>query len=405
MIDKQTQNYILQHRDEDINKLELKGKPDGVDSTTAMQQIAAYQTVQKKIPLWAANQDIIYPKHLSVEQCSSQNTAIFKSQLVSKLFGGKRPSMADLTGGMGVDCSFMARDASEVHYVECDAELCETAAHNFKALKQDPYFGLPTDISVHRSTAEQFLKGNSQKFDLLYIDPARRSPNGRKLVSIADCQPDVAKLLPAMFAMSQYIMVKLSPMLDIQKALCELCNVEHVHIIASGKECKELLLTLNRQYTATEPTITAVDIRNDGSSISFSGLISTEKNLTVNYSDPLGYLYEPNASCLKSGLFKSIGRHFNLKKISQHAHLYTSNEYTADFPGRIFTVQETLPFDKRQMAAIAAKYPKANITTRHFPLCAADMHRKYRISPGGNIYLFATTTSDMRKIIIVCQKA
>lgn len=405
IIDEKTREYILQYRDEDASKLALKSKPEGVNPMAAMQQIAAYQIAVKKIPLWAENKDIVYPKHLSMEQSSSQNSALFKSKLVCKLFDGKRFSMADLTGGMGVDCSFLACNAFEAHYVDSNAELCELAEHNFATLRKSQKFGFQTEIIVHQSSAEQFIKENRRKFDLIYIDPARRGARGQKLVSISDCQPNVVELLPAMLSASEYMMVKLSPMLDIQKAVGELTNVEHVYIIASGSECKELLLTIKRNSTATEPIITAVEIKSNGSTASFSGLLSTERRLVNDYSAPLKYLYEPNVACLKSGLFKTIGNHFRFKKISQHAHLYTSDECNADFPGRIFTVVEVVQFDKRQMAIISAKYPKANITTRHFPLCADDLHKKYKIATGGNVYLFASTTSDEQKIIIVCKKA
>lgn len=404
MINLSTKQYIAQHKEENTRQLALKTPPANVDLKIALQQISAYQNIKNKIPQWAETDDIIYPQKLSLEQCSSQNTAILKSQIIYDIFENKPFTMADLTGGMGVDCYFIALNASKAEYIEQNKELCALAAHNFEVLKNSDQTNLSINIDVTNGTAEEFIKTHiNNKIDLIYVDPARRSSGGKKLISISDCQPNIIELLPTLRTIAQYIVIKLSPMLDIHKALSELKNTQQLIIISSNGECKELLAIIHGNCTETK--ITAINIKNNQSySTPLNGKLSDEKELTITHSYPLKYIYEPYAAYLKSGLFKTIGIKYNLYKISQHAHIYTSNELKTDFPGRIFEVIEYSHFDKKNMKNISSKYPKANISTRDFPISAEELHKRYKINDGGDTYMFATTADDKKRIIIICRK-
>ncbi|MBR6519489.1 MAG: hypothetical protein IKT77_00720, partial [Paludibacteraceae bacterium] len=259
-----TKEYIKQHRKDDVYKLALGKAPEGVDLQYALQQIAAYQTIVKKIPSWAECDNLIFPPKLSLEQSSSELTAQYKAQLIKEFMGNEPFTHIDLTGGMGIDCYFIAQYTQTSHYVELNPDLCQIAQHNFTHLNPN--------ITVHNTTAEEFLKqstdngqqttenGQQNSSLLIYLDPARRGNHGEKLVSISDCQPDVVELLPQMFQITDKVVVKLSPMLDITRAISELDHIEHLYVISVGNECKELLLFINRNYNA-ETQIHAINLK------------------------------------------------------------------------------------------------------------------------------------------------
>jgi hypothetical protein len=240
---------------------------------------------------------------------------------------------------------------------------------------------------------------------LTYIDPARRGDHGQKLVSIADCQPNVIELLPQMFALTDKVVVKLSPMLDITRAIDELPHIEKLYVISVGNECKELLLLINKEYNS-DTEIYAINIDNKGNkSDILKGTIPSENKINISHARSIGtYLYEPYAAHLKSGLYKTIAQQYNCEKLHQHSHLYTSNTLNNDFPGRKFEVKEVIPFDKKSAKALFKSLPKANITTRNFPLTVNELRTQYKIKDGGETYIFATTLYDESKVLIICQK-
>ena len=283
-----TQEYIKLHRKDDVYRLALAKTPEGVDLQYALQQISAYQILTKKVPSWAECDELIFPKQLSLEQSSSELTARYKAELIRDFMGNKPFSHIDLTGGMGIDCYFIAQYTQNSHYVELNPELCQIAQRNFTHLNPN--------ISVHNTTAEDFLNQitehrlqstdnlstlNSKLSTLIYLDPARRGDHGQKLVSIADCQPNVIELLPQMFALTDKVVVKLSPMLDITRAINELNHIEKLYVISVGNECKELLLFINKNYTE-ETEICAVNL-NSQQSIPHPTLLTPNSSLlTVN---------------------------------------------------------------------------------------------------------------------------
>ena len=400
-----TKEYIKLHRKDDVYKLALGKAPEGVDLQHALQQIAAYQTIEKKIPSWAECDDLVFPPKLSLEQSSSELTAQYKAQLIKEFMGGDGFTHIDLTGGMGIDCYFIAQNANASHYVEQNADLCHIAQHNFTHLNPN--------ITVHNTTAEEFLNqitdnrvqstDNNPSF-LIYLDPARRGNHGEKLVSISDCQPDVVALLPQMFEITDKVVVKLSPMLDITRAISELEHIEHLYVISVDNECKELLLFINRNYNA-ETQIHAINLKSTVDSQLFSGYLSHESALSLAYAREVGrYIYEPYAAHLKSGLYKTIAETYGVEKLHQHSHLYTSMELNSEFPGRHFAVEQVVPFDKKSAKSLFKSLKQANITTRNFPLTVSELRTQYKIKEGGATYIFATTLYDNSKVLIVCSK-
>ena len=414
-----TQEYIKQHRNDDVYRLALAKTPEGVDLQYALQQISAYQILTKKVPSWAECDELIFPRQLSLEQSSSELTARYKAELIRDFMGNQPFTHIDLTGGMGIDCYFIAQHTSHSHYIELNPELCQIARHNFAHLNPN--------ISVHNTTAEEFLNqitnyrlqitDNSSLLTpnsslLIYLDPARRGDHGQKLVSIADCQPNVIELLPQMFELTDKVVVKLSPMLDITRAINELPHIEKLYVISVNNECKELLLFINKKYNA-ETQIHAINLKSTINSqqstdnpTPFSGFISHESALSLSYAHEVGkYLYEPYVAHLKSGLYKTIAQQYNCEKLHQHSHLYTSTELNNDFPGRKFEVKEVVPFDKKSAKTLFKSLKQANLTTRNFPLTVSELRTQYKIKDGGETYIFATTLHDDSKVLIVCQKA
>ena len=408
-----TKEYIKLHRNDNIYRLALSKAPEGVDLQYALDQISAYQTLSKKVPSWAECDELIFPRQLSLEQSSSELTARYKAEIIREFMGFDGYQHIDLTGGMGIDCYFIAQYTSHSHYIEQNPELCTIAQHNFAYLNPN--------ISIHNTTAENFLNQitkhkvkcpNNSQFSILnsqfliYLDPARRGDHGQKLISISDCQPNVIELLPQMFELTNKIVVKLSPMLDITRAINKLSHIEKLYVISVNNECKELLLLINKECE-TDTEIYAVNIDNKGNkSDILKGNIPTESQISISHARDVGsYLYEPYAAHLKSGLYKTIAQQYGIEKLHQHSHLYTSNTLNSDFPGRKFRVKEVIPFDKKSAKTLFKSLPKANITTRNFPLTVSELRTQYKIKDGGETYIFATTIYDDSKVLIICQKA
>ncbi len=300
-----TEQFIRNHLTADVRTLALSAHPGGVDMQYALTQISGWQAARLKVPLWAATDGIVYPKNLSLEQCTSQYIAQYKASFIEQLLGPGF-KMADITGGMGVDCFFISRSASQVYYNEMSAKLCDCARINFKAL------GRP-EIEINCGTAEDYIAGlTPDSLDLIYLDPARRGDAGRKLVSISDCQPDTVALQDDLLHIAPKVMVKLSPMLDISRALTELRHVSRVMVIGLEGECKEITLLMQRDFDA-EPTITAVDINSNGTpEMAVSSAKSNENALPLPITDPQQlqpgtFISEPSAPYMKSALFRTPG--------------------------------------------------------------------------------------------------
>lgn len=390
----ETLDFIRLHRTDDVQALALHAaRHPGIDFPFALKQIAGWQASRHKLPRWSATEGILYPVHLSMEQCSSETTAACKADVM-----GTGERAVDLTGGFGVDCSFLARKYRHVDYVERNPELCALARHNF------PLLGC-TNVEVHEAEAEDYLR-TMEPADMVYLDPARRDSHGGRTVAIADCTPDVTRLLPLLLEKSPAVCVKLSPMLDIAQALRDLPSVGQVFVISVQGECKELLLLLSRVSGQSEHAVFHCLNLTPGTASRFSFTADEERSAECKLTSTLrAYLYEPGASLLKAGAFRLPAARYGMEKLHPNSHLYTSDTCQPDFPGRMFAVESVCGFSKQELKALTASAPQANLTVRNFPASVAELRKRLRLREGGDIYLFATTLADGRKVIVKCKKA
>ncbi|MEG1684674.1 MAG: SAM-dependent methyltransferase [Bacteroides sp.] len=391
-LDSQTRSFISRHTTDDVRMLALQAaKYPEINIQAAIIQISGRQAATDKIPSWTVIDELIYPSHLSMEQCSSEATARYKAELV-----GDGNTFADLTGGFGIDCAFIAQGFRTATYVEQQEELCLIANHNFPLLGKG-------HICVVNADGGEYLR-KMDTVDWIFIDPARRTLEGNKAIAISDCTPNVTALESLFLQKAKHTMIKLSPMLDIAQALHELSSVHQVHVISVGGECKELLLVLNPNHHEGI-TIHCVNILKNGTRQSFVFNKDEESNAPCTYSSQPGtYLYEPNASILKAGAYRSIAHSFQLFKLHPNSHLYTSNKLIPDFPGRVFRCESSFSLNKKEIRAHLSGLKQANLTVRNFPATVNELRKRLKLSDGGNIYLFATTLADEQKIIIRCSK-
>lgn len=383
--------YIQLHREEDVRSLALKrGVFSPEQHQFAIQQISGWQTAKEKVPSWAATEELLYPVHLSLEQCSSEVTAQFKASLMEH-----GESFADLTGGMGVDFSFLSRKFQRSLYVEQNPELCELAEHNFKILQLSGFH-------VLNSTFEQCLP-QMPPVEVIYLDPARRDGAGRKVVSISDCSPNLSEWKSLLLEKSHDIWVKYSPMLDISLAVNELENVSELYVISVQNECKELLFHLTREKS-DDLQIVCVDLKKNGEKTVFKLKKREEFDSPLHLAEDVGrYLYEPNTSLMKAGAFKILTEKFPLEKLAVSSHLYTSDEKIETFPGRRFKIESVFSLSKNEVKENLSDCGKANISVRNFPMTVDQLRKRLKITDGGDLYLFATTIGEKKKII-KCRK-
>ena len=389
-ISPETRAFIRAHQEDDVRALALQAKkyPE-VDMPTAIVQIAGRKVATEKIPSWRKVENIVYPKHLSLEQCSSETTARYKADLLSG------ESFADLTGGFGIDCSFISSQFKASTYVERQKELCEIAAHNF------PLLGL-NHVRVVNDDGVAFLS-KMEPIDCLFLDPARRNEQGGKTVSIADCEPNVKELEDLLLDKATQVMIKLSPMLDLSLALKDLPSTHEIHVISVNNECKELLLLISRKAVYRMPIHCINFTAHEKQCFIFTREQEQECDC-VYTSDLKPYIFEPNASILKAGGYRSLASHYQIEKLHPNSHLYTSDQPIADFPGRTFRMISQSTFNKKEMKEKLGDLQKANLTVRNFPASVAELRKRTKLEEGGDTYLFATTLHNEQKILIRCEK-
>ena len=390
-MNEQTQRFIRENANKDIRTLALSGSkyPD-VDIPFALDQIAGRQTARKKIPRWAAIDDVVYPPHLSMEQCSSEQTALYKASMV------EGETLVDLTGGFGVDFSFMSGGFKKSIYVERQKHLCEIADSNFRVLKL-------AGANVVCGDGVEYLE-TLDHVSWIYLDPARRNEHGGKTYAISDCMPDVTEIKDLLLAKADKVMVKLSPMLDWRKAVDDLGNcVSEVHIVSVDNECKELLLIMQREAAELK----VVCVNNDevfvfGSSddtFRSEGVKEWRSDATEST-----YLYEPNASIMKAGCFAELERAFGARQVERNSHLFVSEHFIEDFPGRKFRVEKVTTLNKKDIKNALDGIVKANITVRNFPMSVEQLRKRLKIKEGGSDYIFATTLMDKSHVLLLCSR-
>lgn len=447
----ETREFVAMHRNEDVRELALKAKRvEGLDLPLALDQIAGWQIARKKLPQWASCEGIVYPPHISMEQCSSQFTAQYKSEIAQTLLApaatvrarvsdsaesdnqttksepqlsdsvesvmqtaksafqlsdspesdtlvAKR-AMVDLTGGFGVDFSYLARGFSQATYVERQRHLCDLAEHNMAALGLD-------QARIVCGDGVEYLR-QMGPVDFIYLDPARRDEHGSRTYAIEDCTPNVFELRDLLLAKSQYTLVKLSPMLDWRKAVADFDGtVREVHIVATGNECKELLLVLGQQVHE-EPSAPRVFCVNDNQRIDYDSAAYTQ-GLRIG-GKPLpeakNYLYEPNASIMKAGCFDLVEERFGVTQVGPSSHLFVSATPVADFPGRGFAIEAIGGMNKKDIKRLLNGTKQANIAVRNFPLTAPQLRKKLKLADGGPVYLFGTTMQGCDHVLLRTSK-
>lgn len=397
-----TAEFIREYRERDIRQLALQANrfPD-VDMPYALDQIQGWQIARRKLPKWAACDGVIFPPHLSMEQCSSEPTAQYKLNLAMEWAErvGHASSMTDLTGGFGVDFSFTSCAFAAATYVERNEQLCHIVEHNL------PLLGLNNAMVVCADAVEYLSTVEPQT--MLFLDPARRDEHGAKTVMFADCTPDVVQLLPKLLEKSRFTMLKLSPMLDWHKAVDDLQGtVRAVHIVSVGGECKELLLVLSK-VVESELKVYCADLStaSDTSSIfvytpGSSAPVANSKLKTQNSK----FLHEPNASIMKAGCFDELAAAYGVSPVSRNSHLFLSDEPVEGFPGRSFVVERVTTMNKGELRKALVGIEKANIATRNFPLTVAELRKRLKIKDGGDVYIFATTTAEGEHLLLISRK-
>lgn len=386
MIDQATLDFIQRHRTDDVRRLALQGaKYPEVDMHDALEQIAGWQKARTKIPSWAACEGLVYPPHLSMEQCSSEATAIYKAHIA-----GKGRLFVDLTAGFGVDAAFIARGFQQAVTIEQQANLCAVTAENYKRL------GL-NHVEVRCGNGADYLH-TMEHADLIFIDPARRDEHGGRTYGIADCTPNILELREELLHKADRVMVKLSPMLDWRKAVEDLKTVSEVHIVSVDNECKELLLVM----TETTKLLQVFCINDDQEFVFSPDLTQSPSQLPMPSS--FHFLYVPNASIMKAGCFGELAIRFQMAPLDKNSHLFISDREVPDFPGRCFVVDKMTSMNKRELKEALTGIRQANIAVRNFPLSVVELRKRLKLQDGGDIYIFATTVADKGHQLLICHK-
>ena len=394
-----TIDFIREHAEANVRQLALQGtKNPEVDMPFALDQIAGRQKAKTKLPSWAAIDGIIYPSHLSMEQCSSEQTARYKASIV-----GKGPLMVDLTAGFGVDMAFVSPNFQRAIHVEWQAPLCAISLENFKLLGLD-------HINVVCADGVEYLH-QLDHADLIYLDPARRDNHGGRTYGFADCTPNVLELRDELLQKADRVMLKLSPMLDWRKAVEDLGNVSEVHIVSVDNECKELLLVISEKLIVnSDIKVVCVNLLSNGSKEAFEfpyrkSPISDTSPMTIHYSlFTIHFLFEPNASIMKAGCFALLEQRFKVAQLEKNSHLFVSDKDIVDFPGRRFIIEKTTSLNKRELKSALTGIECANITVRNFPMSVAELRKRLKLKEGGDLYLFATTIAGHQHQLFLCRK-
>lgn len=386
ILNKEIQDFINANLKSNITKLILKGSPfDTVSIQEIVEQIEAKNKCQKKLPTWFTSKNIYYPNKLNIEQTSSEITAKHKANLVSG------NTLIDLTGGFGVDSYYFSQKVKNITHCEINEDLSKIVSHNFTQLGTK-------NIKTFAKNGFKYLEKNAKIFDWIYADPSRRNETKGKVFLLQDCLPNIPENLDLLFQFTNNILLKTSPILDIKSAINELKFVKEIHVIAVENEVKEVLFLLQKNYNQQIDFKTTNYTKKSTETFNFN----FNSTFSATYAKPKKYIYEPNAAILKAGAFQQISTHYKVDKLHQNSHLYTS-ENLINFPGRIFKITQTTSYNKKELAKLIPN-KKANITTRNFPESVAQIRKKINFKEGGNIYLFFTTDTNNKHIVLICEK-
>ena len=388
-MNKVTEDFIREHADADVRQLALQAKKNPeVDLTYALEQIAGRQKAKMKLPSWAKIDGMVYPPHISMEQCSSELTAKYKAEIVP--CGN---CLVDLTGGFGVDFSFIAKKFKHAVYVERQNHLCAIASENFRLL------GLDNAEAVNADGIEYLHQMDHA--DLVFIDPARRDDHGGRTYGIADCTPNVLEVMDELMQKTDMLLLKLSPMLDWRKAVRDLGGASEVHIVSVDNECKELLIMV--RHDVQQIKVVCVNLLSNGERdvFEFDDTESTPMHQKISSKT---YLFEPNASIMKAGCFDEIQARFPIAQLDNNSHLFVSDHEIPDFPGRRFKIEHVTSMNKRELKEALAGIDRANIAVRNFPVSVAELRKKLKLKDGGDVFIFATTVAKEGHQLFICRK-
>lgn len=412
--------FVQEHIGDDLTRLILDRKkwPD-IDMDLAVSCIQSRRKLKGKVQEWFSNPDLIFPVGLSAEQCSSSATGIYKSEIASRIAEGKAFRLADLTGGLGVDSWYFSKKAEQVWYHEMQEKLCIAAEHNFQSLNAENI--IVRNVISTPETIDGIL--SEARPDIVYMDPARRGEGGKKVFLIEECTPDVLTLKEQIFRHCRHILLKLSPMADITMACSRLGGkCREVHIVATGGECKELLIWMDREW-AEEYTITAVELPSgypdmDPATFSFSG---SEEKIATASTRPRNdvmlssraesrdlFLFEPGKALMKAGCFNLIANHFGLMKLGVSTHYYvTESAAKADELkpyGKVYMIISVLPLDKRSIKAAGAAYPRAEVTARNIPMDTETLRKKLGVTSGDDAHIFGLKSDSHGNLLIITSR-
>ncbi len=387
LLDSKIQEFIDLNIGVSISKLALKKNPfPAVQWISIINQIAAKSKAKEKLPTWFSTQNIIYPSKISVEQTSSEKTALYKSSIISG------DNLIDLTGGFGIDDYYFSKKIKNVTHCEINSELSNIVQHNCKQLNCN-------NITCYAEDSFETLSKTNTKWDWIYIDPSRRSDTKGKVFMLKDCLPNVPENLDFYFDKSNSILIKTAPILDITAGINELNHIKSIHIVAVENEVKELLWELSKEYQGNIGIKTVNILKEKTETFDF---ILNENQEQPSFSLPQKYLYEPNSAIMKSGGFDQVGIIYEFNKLHKHSHLYTSEDQKT-FPGRIFEIKNRIAYNKNDMKQYLENQ-KANVTTRNFSDSVESIRKKWKIKEGGDLYCFFTTDENNTKIVLICTK-
>ena len=388
-MNKATKDFIREHAYADVRQLALQAKKNPeVDLTYALEQIAGRQKAKMKLPSWAKIDGMVYPPHISMEQCSSELTAKYKAEIVpcGNYF-------VDLTGGFGVDFSFIAKTFKHAVYVERQEHLCAITSENFRLLGLD-------NAEVVNADGIEYLH-QMDHADLVFIDPARRDDHGGRTYGIADCTPNVLEVMDELMLKTNMLLLKLSPMLDWRKAVRDLGGASEVHIVSVDNECKELLIMVKHDVQPIKVVCVNLFSNEEREVFEFDDTETTP--LRQNISSKT-YLFEPNTSIMKAGCFDEIQARFPVAQLDNNSHLFVSDHEIPDFPGRLFKIEIVTSMNKRELKEALAGIDRANIAVRNFPVSVAELRKKLKLKDGGDVFIFATTVAKEGHQLFICRK-
>ena len=387
-------DFIQEHMNDDTAELLLAARKYlGIDVPFAVEQIEARRRLKGKLPEWYGNADLIMGGRVPAEQCSSEQTARYKRSIIE----GK--SLCDMTGGMGVDFWYMSEGMERAIYTERSEELCEVAKHNFQVLQT-----LRPEYVIRCGDGRKLP---IPSVDVIYLDPARRAGDGSRVYAMEDCEPNIVEWQDELLQHAKTVLVKLSPMVDLTDVMRKLKGVTEVHIVAVKNECKEVLVkqayALGDFPHAECVTMHCVDFVGE-KVIHYTTKFPDEMDVLVSAGGVKHYLYEPDVTLMKAQAFGSLCHRFNVRQLEIGAHLMTSDEFIPDFPGRIFEVEEKIPFSSKVLKGLKKAISQANMATRNFVLTADELRKKTGIKDGGKVYLFGAKVKDVGQMLLKCRK-